>query len=78
MDFNIKVACRYSIDRTIISPLRKEYEKRIASGEVIVSAISSNQITDIHDLHIDHYVRPSMNLLWNLSIKKEENTYFPK
>ena len=55
MDFNIKAACRYSIDRTIISPLRKEYEKRIASGEVIVSAISSNQITDIHDLHIDHY-----------------------
>ena len=55
MDFNIKAACRNAIDSTIISPLRKEYEKRIASGEVIVSAISSNQITDIHDLHIDHY-----------------------
>ena len=55
MDFNIKAACRYAIDKTIISPLRKEYEKRISSGEVIVSAISSNQITDIRNLHIDHY-----------------------
>jgi len=55
MDFNIKAACRFAIDRAIISPLRKEYEKRIASGEVITSAISSNQITNIRDLHIDHY-----------------------
>ena len=55
MDFNIKAACRYAIDKTIFSPLRKEYEKRISSGEVIVSAISSNQITDIRNLHIDHY-----------------------
>lgn len=55
MDFNIKAACRYAVDKAIISPLRKEYEKRISSGEVIVSAISSNQITDIRNLHIDHY-----------------------
>ena len=51
----IEPACRYAIDKTIISPIRKEYEKRISSGEVIISAISSNQITDIRNLHIDHY-----------------------
>ena len=74
MDFNIKAACRYAIDKTIISPLRKEYEKRISSGEVIVSAISSNQITDIRNLHIDHYDK-TFNVLVVEFINQEGREY---
>lgn len=57
MDQNIQAACRYAIDEPIIRPLRKECEFKLRSGLVIKSAISSQPINDMKDLHIDHYDR---------------------
>ena len=74
MDSNIKAACRYAIDKPIISPLRKKYENRIASGEIIKSAISSNIITDISELHIDHYDM-TFNELVEAFINQERREY---
>ena len=55
MNSNIHAACRHIIDKAIIAPLRKEYESKIQSGEIIVSDISSQKISCLHELHIDHY-----------------------
>lgn len=74
MDLNIYAACRNTIDKQIISPLRKKIESKLHAGEVVKSDVSSQIITSMHELHIDHYDKQFREVVAEF-IKQEGRDY---